>query len=191
MGIILASGSPRRKEILENIGVDFTIIKSDLDEIVRNDEGADQIAMSLAFEKAIDVSEKAEEDDIIIAADTIVLKDRVLGKPKDYDDAFSMLKSLSNDVHYVLTGIAVVQKSTNKKIIGCETTKVYIKELSDARIANYINTGEVWDKAGSYAIQGYGALLIDRLEGDYFNVVGLPVVKLEEILKEHFEISFL
>ena len=191
MSIILASGSPRRKEILENLGIDFEIVKSNMEEQVRDGEIPSQIVMSLAFEKAIDVSDKVNEDDIVIAADTIVFKDMVLGKPKNYVDAKKMLSSLSNDIHYVYTGISVVQKSTDKKFVTYEMTKVCIKELSDQRIEKYIASGEVWDKAGAYAIQGYGALLIDWIQGDYFNVVGLPVSKLDEILNNHFNISFL
>lgn len=191
MGIILASGSPRRKEMLENLGIQFVVNKSDLEEKTRTDESPQQITMSLAFEKAIDVSDRVQDMDIVIAADTIVFKDKVMGKPKDYQEAFDTLKDLSGDIHYVYTGIAVVQKGTNKKFVTYEKTKVCIKELSDQRIESYINTGEVWDKAGSYGIQGYGALLIDWIEGDYFNVVGLPISKLDEMLNAHFNISIL
>lgn len=190
--VILASGSPRRKEILGNLGIDFVVKTSDVDEKTRDSEGPEQICMALAFEKAIDVAEKVSDKDIVIAADTIVYKDgKVLGKPVDYDDAVSMLRNLSGDIHYVFTGVAVMQRSTNKKFITYERTKVCIKELSDQRIDDYINTGEAWDKAGSYGIQGYGALLIDWIQGDYFNVVGLPIGKLDEVLNNHFNISFL
>lgn len=191
MAIVLASGSPRRKEMLERLNVDFEVVKSDLEEITRAEECPQQITMALAFEKAMDVSDRVHDMDIVIAADTIVYKDRVMGKPENYEDAFNTLKSLSGDIHYVYTGIAVVQKGTNKKFVTYEKTKVCIKELSDLRVKSYIDTGEVWDKAGSYGIQGYGALLIDWIEGDYFNIVGLPISKLDDILRKHFNISFL
>lgn len=189
--IVLASASPRRKEILENLDIHFDIIPAKIEEVIREGEEARQIAMALAFEKALKVMEHCETDDIVIAADTVVYKNEILGKPVSYEDAYRMLSLLNNDVHVVITGIAVVQKSTNIKIVDFESTKVKLKKLEPVRINKYIESGEVWDKAGSYAIQGKGSLLIDWIKGDYFNVVGLPISKLEDILKRHFGIELM
>lgn len=186
--IVLASSSPRRKELLENLGLDFKIVKSDLKEIVRKDENPEEIVMALALEKALDVSNKVADNTIVIAADTIVYKDKVLGKPQNYEDAFNMLKTLENDIHYVYTGLAVLEKGTFNKIVTYEKTKVKIRKLSDEKINRYIKTGEAWDKAGSYGIQKYGATLVEWINGDYFNVVGLPISKLDYILSEYFDI---
>src|SRR5690554_4657212 len=160
-------------------------------EIVRTDEKPEQIVMALAFQKANDILVKVNEPAIIIAADTIVYKDKVLGKPVDFNDAFSMLKYLSGDTHYVYSGLAVFETFSNKKIITYEKTAVKIKNLSNEKIERYINSGEVWDKAGSYAIQGLGGLFVEYIVGDYFNVVGLPICKLYDILFRHFNISLL
>lgn len=188
---ILASSSPRRKEILENLGLKFEIIKSDLIEQVRDDELPEQIVMALALEKALDIANKLEQEAIIIAADTIVYKDKVLGKPKSYDEAFKMLYSLQGNVHYVYSGLAVIEKNSLNKFVTFEKTKVKIKKLSRNKINKYIKTGEVWDKAGAYGIQGYGSTIVEWIQGDYFGVVGLPVSKLEDILDQHFGISLL
>ncbi len=187
--IVLASSSPRRKEILENLGLDFKILKSDLQEIIRYDEAPEEIVMALAIEKALDICKQVDDDTIIIAADTIVYKDKVLGKPKSYEEAFDMLKSLQDATHYVYTGLAVIQRGTYKKIVTYEKTKVKVKRLSDSKIKGYISTGEIWDKAGSYGIQSYGSTLVEWIDGDYFSVVGLPVSKLDDILSEHFDIK--
>ncbi len=189
--IVLASSSPRRREILENLDLDFVIIKSDIEEITREEESPEQIVMALSLEKAIDISSKIDDDAIIIAADTIVYKEKVLGKPQSYDDAYNMLSSIQDDIHYVYTGLAVIEKGSFKKIVTYEKTKVKIKKLSDEKIKKYIETGEVWDKAGAYAIQGFGSTIVQWIEGDYFSVVGLPVARLEDILLKHFDISIL
>lgn len=187
--IILASSSPRRQEILKNLGLDFDIIKSNIEEKTRAEELPQHIVMALALEKAIDVSERLDDDAIIIAADTIVYKDKVLGKPKSFDDAFSMINSLQDDVHYVYTGLAIIENNTYKKYVTYEKTMVKIKQLSEDKIKRYIETGEVWDKAGSYAIQGFGSAIVQWIKGDYFNVVGLPVSKLVDILCSHFDLN--
>ncbi len=189
--LVLASSSPRRREILENLGLHFVILKSDIQEIAREEESPEQIVMALALEKAIDISRNLDDDSIIIAADTIVYKDKVLGKPKSYDDAYDMLSSLQDNTHYVYTGLAVIERGTFKKIVTYEKTKVKIKKLSDEKIKKYIETDEVWDKAGAYGIQGFGSTIVQWIEGDYFSVVGLPVARLEDILLENFDISIL
>lgn len=187
--IILASASPRRREILENLGLQFSIMKSDLEEKVRLDEQPEHIVMALALEKALDVSNSVENNTIIIAADTVVYKNNVLGKPKSFDDAFKMLNVLQDDVHYVYTGLAVIEKGTYKKYVTYEKTMVKIKKLSKDKIKKYIETDEVWDKAGAYAIQGLGGTIVERIKGDYFSVVGLPISKLDNILLDYFNIS--
>ena len=187
--IILASASPRRKEILSNFDIFFKIKGSEIEEKMDKSEKPEQIAMSLAFQKAIDVANRSNAKDIIIAADTIVVKNEVLGKPKNYEDAFKMLKSLQNDIHFVITGFAIIQLHTNKKVVCYEKTKVKMKALDDEMIKRYIDTGEVWDKAGAYAVQGKGAAIVEWIEGDYFNVVGLPISKLQNNLKKYFDID--
>ncbi|MCT4562810.1 MAG: Maf family protein [Maledivibacter sp.] len=189
--IVLASSSPRRQEILKNLGLTFDVVKSDIDEKVREEELPEHIVMALALEKAIDVSNKIDSDAIIIAADTIVYKEKVLGKPRSFDDAYSMLTSLQDDIHHVYSGLAIIERGTYNKYVTYEKTMVKIKNLSDDKIKRYIDTGEVWDKAGAYAIQGLGSTIVEYIEGDYFNVVGLPVSKLEDILHNHFDLNIL
>lgn len=189
MNIILASASPRRKEILENTKLKFYIIKSDIDEIILEKEAPIQAVMRLAFEKSMDIASK-NEDDLIIAADTVVVLDEnILGKPKDKEEAYNMIRSLSGRTHEVITGISLVNLGLSKKIIDYVVSTVKFKELSDEDIKDYIHTNESLDKAGAYGIQGYGAMLVEKIEGDYFNIVGLPISKLRDLLKKHFSIN--
>lgn len=187
--IILASGSPRRKEILETFEIPFEVKLADIEEKVYDGESPEQIAMALAFEKAMAVSKNCNPGDIIIGADTIVVKNEILGKPKTYEDAFRMLKLLENDIHFVISGFAVVQANTYNKFVSFDKTKVKVKQLTDREIKRYIDTGEVWDKAGAYGIQGKGSSIVEWIEGNYFNVVGLPVSKLQSILSKYFHIE--
>ena len=190
MNIILASASPRRKEILENINVKFDIVKSDIDEVILEDELPPQVVMRLAFEKSMDVA-KSNQESLVIGADTIVVfNNTILGKPKDKEDARNTIKLLSGNTHEVITGISLINLSANKKIIDYVVSKVKIKDLSEDDINDYINTGESLDKAGAYGIQGYGSLLIEEIQGDYFNIVGLPISKLSDLVKTHFDINF-
>lgn len=189
--IILASSSPRRIEILKSFGLDFEVMSSDIIESFRDDETPEQIVMSLAFQKAIDISTRVENNAIIIAADTIVYKDKVLGKPSDFNEAFSMLLRLQDSIHYVYSGVAILESKSYKKYITYEKTKVKIKKLSEDKIKRYIDSGEVWDKAGAYAIQGLGGTFVEWIDGDYYNVVGLPISKLDDILERHFDKSII
>lgn len=190
MNIILASASPRRKEILENINVKFDIVKSDIDEVILEDELPPQVVMRLAFEKSMDVA-KSNQESLVIGADTIVVfNNTILGKPKDKEDARNTIKLLSGNTHEVITGISLINLSANKKIIDYVVSKVKFKDLSEDDINDYINTGESLDKAGAYGIQGYGSLLIEEIQGDYFNIVGLPISKLSDLVKTHFDINF-
>ena len=182
MKIILASGSPRRRELLRGLGLDFELYKPEVDEAKLPDEKPEDLCRRLSRLKAHSGSQKFH-DSVIIAADTIVVIDgKILGKPSDRQDAFNMLKTLQGREHKVLTGLTVC---CNGKIVShVESTRVKFRALSDEQIRNYVASGECDDKAGAYAVQGKGALLVEGLDGDYFNVVGLPVCALGKILGE-------
>ncbi len=189
MNIILASASPRRKEILENANVKFDVVKSTINEVILDQELPSQVVMRLAFEKCMDIASK-NENDLVIGADTIVvLDDIILGKPKDKEDATSMIKKLSGKTHQVITGISLINLNVNKKIIDYVVSNVKFKDLSEEDIKDYIQTNESLDKAGAYGIQGYGAILVEEIQGDYFNIVGLPISRLSDLLKKHFSIN--
>jgi len=189
MNIILASASPRRKEILENANVKFKIMSSDIEELTLEGESPCQMVMRLAFEKGVDIAHK-QKSDLVISADTIVVLDnKVLGKPKDESEAKHMIESLSGKTHQVITGISLINLENNKKIIDYVVSNVKFKDLSEDDINDYISTNESLDKAGAYGIQGYGALLVDEIKGDYFNIVGLPISRLSDLLKKHFNIN--
>ena len=184
MGFILASASPRRKEILEKVGFSFRICVTDVDETMNTLLPLEEAVKEIALKKALAVNEVKEED-IIIAADTIVVLDgEVFGKPKDYLEAKEMLSKLSGRTHQVYTGFALVNKQ--KQISECVMTKVTFHTLSEQDIEDYMNTGEPFDKAGAYGIQEKGCLLVKEIEGDYFNVIGLPISRVNQILNEYF-----
>jgi len=187
--IILASSSPRRKEILSKHHVAFEVATTDIQENFCQHDTKEQIAMSLALLKALDV-EKKRDHGIIIAADTLVYKNNVFGKPKDEADAFSMLKTLSGGCHHVITGVALIRSNTFEKMLFYDLTNVYFKELTDDEILSYIDTDEIWGKAGSYAIQGKGADLIEKIEGDYYNVMGLPFQKMKWMMEKYFHVKW-
>ena len=189
MNIILASGSPRRREILANTNAKFDVLTSDVDERIFKFEEPTQLVLRLAFEKCMDIAINNPES-LVIGADTIVVLDNeILGKPKNEDEAFDMLSKLSNREHQVITGMSIVNIENNKKIVDYTISNVKFKNLTDQDIRDYISTGECLDKAGSYGIQGYGALLVKEIQGDYFNIVGLPISKLSDILKADFNIN--
>jgi septum formation protein len=182
--IILASNSPRRKELLTQISLDFTVAPADVDESVLTGEAPEACASRLAQDKARVAANRAGEG-IVIAADTIVVVDgAVLGKPIDADDARRMLERLSGKEHAVVTGLAVLDASTGRSIVRTSVTKVVFRDLSQREIDAYVATGEPLDKAGAYGIQERGALLVERIEGCYSNVVGLPLSLLGEMLRE-------
>lgn len=189
MKVILASASPRRKEILQNTKLDFDIQKSDIEEVILENESPEDMVVRLAYEKAYDVAQK-NKDKLVIGADTIVaLDNEVLGKPKDKEEAYQMIKKLSNKTHKVITGISLINISHGMVVNDYVVSLVTFKDLSEDSIKDYINTNESLDKAGAYGIQGYGALLVDNIQGDYFNIVGLPISKLSDLLKDHFDIN--
>jgi septum formation protein len=180
--VILASTSPRRKELLRQIGVEFTSDPADVDERVLPGETPEEYAVRVALEKARVAARKAGSG-IVIAADTIVvLGDTILGKPADPADAERMLAMLSGRAHRVLTGLVIMDSATGRTIKRLEDTRVWFRDLSPEEIRSYVATGEPLDKAGAYGIQEKGALLIRKIEGCYFNVVGLPLSALGEIL---------
>ena len=189
--IILASASPRRREILSKYNINFEVISSDVDEKILPDEEPAQVAMALAFQKAYSIASKLDNNFIVLAADTIVFKDEILGKPVDSIDALEMLNKLNGQIHQVITGIALIETQTNKKIVDYEITNVKFKKISKEKIERYINTGEYTDKAGSYGIQGYGEILIDWIEGSYSNAVGLPIAKIDSIFEKYYNINLL
>ena len=182
MDIILASQSPRRRELLERMGVrDFRVVTPDIDEHMDRELPPEELVRRISLEKALAVQEQEGNTSIIIAADTVVALDgAVLGKPADELEAFKMLSTLSGCRHQVYTGVTVLRGEERYTV--SEETTVTFRELSAEEIDRYIATGEPMDKAGAYGIQGYGALLVEGIEGDYFNVVGLPVCRLGRML---------
>lgn len=184
MDIILASQSPRRRELLHQMGLKgFKVTAPDVDEEIEGNLSPAQIVEELSLRKARAVAENADAEDLIIAADTVVaLEGAVLGKPEDESSAFSMLSALSGNRHYVYTGVTVIQGE--KTVTQQEMTTVTFRELEPEEITNYIATGEPMDKAGAYGIQGLGALLVSGINGDYFNVMGLPIYRLGRILTD-------
>jgi septum formation protein len=182
--IILASTSPRRKEILENIKLNFEIVPSPYEEDMSLPLTPTELVKELSKGKASAVASNYT-DAVVIGADTIVAHgEKVLGKPKSVEQAKEMLKMLSGTTHSVITGLTVIDTATGTMYNEAIETKISLKELSDKEIDAYIATGEPMDKAGSYAIQGFAALFVTKIEGDYFGVMGLPVSRLGEILKQ-------
>ena len=189
--IILASGSPRRRELLERYGLELKVVNSDIIEKFNTGETPEQISMALAFSKALSVS-KAFSNDIVIGADTIVVyNNNILGKPKNEEDTFRILSMLSGNVHDVITGIAIIRAGTNQKIIDYERTRVKFNNLTPEKINNYIISKESFDKAGAYGIQGLGAILVEKIDGCYYNVVGLPLSKIDFLLGRYFNFNIL
>lgn len=179
--IILASKSPRRKELLEQINLNFNIYTEETDETFDKNLSPAEIVEYLAYKKASAVADKGLQDSIIIGADTIVMyNEEILLKPKDEQEAYASLEKLSGKTHSVYTGISIIDTTTNHNYTSSAITEVRMKTLSNEEINFYIKTGEPMDKAGSYGIQGIGAIFIEGLNGDYFNVVGLPISKLYE-----------
>lgn len=194
--IILASQSPRRKELLENIGLDFEVVVSEADEsaVSKEDVPVGVYVQELALIKAAAVAKKVLKNKkaIIISADTIVTKDgEILGKPSDEDDAMRMLLSLSGREHEVYTGYCVMRIKDGYTVCNNVKTSVKFKELTEEKIRKYIEKGECMDKAGAYGIQGMGGLLIEKIDGDYANVVGLPVSALSDTLEKDFDIEII
>jgi septum formation protein len=179
--IILASSSPRRRELLDLVGITHTVVPADIDESAHANEAPSAHVERLAREKAMKVA-RLHPDALVIAADTIVLKDdKIIGKPRTEDDARATLANLSGAVHTVVTGMALTLNGELASSV--DLVSVTFRELSDEEIREYVATGEPMDKAGSYGIQGYGATIVSRIDGDYFAVMGLSLVRLVELMQ--------
>lgn len=185
LDVILASASPRRFELLNTTGLKFKVIPSNIDEDKIQDKDPYKLVKELALQKGLKVS-KNNRDKLVISADTIVLNGgKVLGKPNDEDEAFSMLQSLSGRTHTVITAFALLLSRYDKTLVESASTQVTMRMLHNDEIWAYVNTGEPMDKAGAYAIQGQGAMLIEKINGCYSNVVGFPLSKFFTTL-DHF-----
>jgi len=184
---ILASASPRRKELLSKITNDFKIVSSSIDEeeiLSKNVRPALEIPEFLATQKALDVAKKHPNCTIIAADTAIVLEDTIYGKPKDKNDAKKMLTKFSGNTHFVVTGVCIVY--TNKTISFSSINEVTFYKLSKEEIDNYLSIDEYVDKAGSYAIQGEGFKFIKSIKGDYYSIIGLPIAEIKRVLKNYF-----
>ncbi len=190
--IILASGSPRRREIMTELKIPFRVVVSDAEEHIEENCPPYLAVEQLSLLKAADVAKSQSKNALVIGADTVVVLDgEILTKPADAADAERMLRALSGREHSVLTGISVVRCRDGKAVSVCEETKVRFRALSDEEIKLYVATGEPLDKAGAYGIQGFGSLFTEKIDGDYFNVVGLPVCRLAKLLAEEFDYNIM
>lgn len=183
--LVLASASPRRKELLASLGIGFQVVPSQAAEALLPNESPRQHVMRLSREKALEVARRKEVTGRwFLGSDTVVLRDEtILGKPADATEAAAMLRSLSGRSHQVLSGYAIYDRLKDKMESDAVTTQVRFKELTDQEIAGYIATGEPFGKAGSYAIQGIGAFMVPAIEGSYSNVVGLPLCEVVAALE--------
>ncbi|MGI5912119.1 MAG: Maf family protein [Syntrophomonadaceae bacterium] len=185
MNIILASASPRRKKLLEDLGLSFITRSTEIDETFLPGEFPRDAVRRLASHKAKAAISQAQGDYLVIAADTVVVfKDQALGKPTDQEDAWRKLNMLSGNCHEVITAVSIMTSAGNCEVED-EITRVYFRHLSEEEIRSYVVSGEPMDKAGAYGIQGKGAFLIEKIEGCYFNVVGLPLAKLYQMLQRY------
>lgn len=184
MRLILASSSPRRRELLRNAGFDFEVRPSNLMEVHHRGESTEEYVRRAAREKALTVASSAPGDSLILGADTVVVaQNEILGKPLDARDAARMLRLLSGSTHRVITGVCLVRAPNRIEAVEHETTLVTFRRLDERELETYVTSGEPFDKAGGYAIQGLASKFVTRIEGCYFNVVGLPVALVYELLK--------
>jgi nucleoside triphosphate pyrophosphatase len=190
MQFILASRSPRRQELLRNAGYSFDVQPSSIQEVRLAGEGAQALVRRLACQKALDVAARCSPGSLVLGADTeVVVDDAVLGKPATAEDAALMLRRLSDRSHQVVTGVCLVQAPDRVRAVEHSTTTVCFRPLQEAEIQEYVATGEPFDKAGAYAIQGRASRFVTRIDGCYFNVVGLPVALVDHLLEPYREIS--
>lgn len=187
--LVLASASPRRVEIMNKFNLMFEVIPSGISENFEKSENPMGAAMAIALEKALDVAER-ERESLVIGADTVVYCERMLGKPRDRSEAFEMLQLLSGREHLVITGMAMVCQEQNKKLVDYDVTRVKFKKLSEEKINRYLDSGEYLDKAGAYAVQGIGEILVESISGSHSNVVGLSVSVLENMFA-YFDLELL
>ena len=198
MKIILASASPRRKELLKQVGLSFKTMPSTKEEKVTKTEPQD-VVEELSYQKAVDIcaglSESSKEDFVVIGADTVVsCWGKIMGKPKDKEDACEMLSELQGKSHQVYTGVTLAWKYKDTPAMFHtfhECTDVTLYPMTEEDIRQYVDSGEPMDKAGAYGIQGLGSMLIEKINGDYFNVVGLPVSSLSDTLQDEFDIEIM
>jgi len=182
MNLVLASESPRRKELLSILGLPFTVIPAFIEEIPLRGETAEAFAVRAAREKAMEVASRVSRS-VILSADTVVTIDgEILGKPRDKDDAVRMLQKISGRDHWVYTAVTVVNQTRQETLEGMDRTRVWFKPLGDKEIHDCLGRENVFDKAGAYAIQGYAGIYIPKIEGNYFNVMGLPLPLVYELL---------
>lgn len=181
--LILASNSPRRKEIMEMLPWDFVVEAMETDEKIDENETVEENLKNIAYQKAVGISQKYPEA-IIVGGDTVVLaQGEILGKPENEEDAKNMLRSISSHTHHVYTGVCILCKDRGIDIRFIGKTTVYMTPMDESEIEEYVASGEPFGKAGSYAIQGKGGVHVKRIEGDYYNVVGLPLNQLYRELK--------
>ncbi len=191
MKIILASASPRRRNILKKF-IDFNVLPSRIEEKYRKNMKPEEVSMYLSIIKGLDVADRVEdEDSIVIAADTIVYLDKILEKPKNKEEAKKYLKLLKNRKHSVYSGYSIIRKIDLKKITDYEKTDVYFGDYDDDFIDSYLDKNEYEDKAGAYAIQGFGSLFVKKIQGDYLNVMGFPLYSVSQSLKNNFNINLM
>lgn len=186
MKIILASKSPRRKELMNMLNLEYEVIVSEADETLKEGITIEEQAKRLSYIKAKTVFEETLGDRIVIGSDTMVIKDnKIYGKPKDEEEALKILKELNGTKHQVITGLAILVEKDGKyeEYIDYDITEVYFKNMTDTEIKNWISTGKAMDKAGAYAIQGEFSVFIEKINGNYWAVVGLPIHKVYDILK--------
>ena len=185
MKLILASASPRRRELLGKIGMDFEVLPAKGEEMITKTLPW-EVVKELSFQKAKEIADLQEEECIVIGSDTIVAKDEeIMGKPKNEEDAFRMLSEISGNCHQVYTGVTLIRTGKDPKVVTfAEKTDVYLYEMSEKEIRAYIATKDPMDKAGAYGIQGDFAIHVKGIEGDYYNVVGLPIGKVYQELKQ-------
>ena len=191
MKVILASKSPRRKELMDLLGIDYEIIVSNADETLEEGMSFEEQSKRLGYIKAKAVFDETSGDRIVIGSDTMVMKDgKLYGKPKDREDAIRMLNELKNDKHQVFTSLAILVQKNNKyeEYIDCDITDVYFSDISEIEIERWVDSGEAYDKAGAYGIQSSKfAVFIDKIDGNYSTVVGLPINKVYNILKKYID----
>lgn len=187
MKIILASKSPRRKELLDVLNLDYEIIVSNADETLEENLTIEEQAKKLAYIKAKTVFDKTSGDRVVIGSDTMVVKNsKIYGKPKNEEDAFNMLKELKNSKHQAITGLAILIEKDGKyeEYIDYDMAEVYFKDMTDEEIRNWINTGKALDKAGAYAVQEEFVVFIEKFNGNYSTVMGLPIHKVYDVFKK-------
>ena len=188
MKVILASKSPRRKELMDLLGIEYEIMVSQADETLEEGLSLEEQSKKLGYIKAKAVFDKTKGDRIVIGSDTLVVKgNKLFGKPKDRQDAINMINELKKDKHQVITSIAILVERNGKyeEYLDCDITDVYVSDMTDSEVEEWIDTGKAYDKAGAYAIQLEFAKYIDKIDGNYDSVVGMPLNKVYKILKQY------